>query len=96
MAARELRRGGAPVLMYHGIGDSIPAGVSDREGRYWVSPGSLERQLAQMRNGIEDVVAARARLTVTLQDMTQLSVVIKATGILHMRPVGHVDERFDS
>src|SRR5439155_12754079 len=28
MAARKLMLGGAPVLMYHGIGDSIPAGAS--------------------------------------------------------------------
>ena len=50
MAARKLMLGGAPVLMYHGIGDSIPAGASDREGRYWVSPESLERQLAPAYN----------------------------------------------
>ena len=49
--------GGAPVLMYHGIGDSIPAGASDREGRYWVSPESLERQLAQMRAGGQSIVS---------------------------------------
>ena len=47
MAARQLSLGGAPVLMYHGIGVSIPAGVGDRESRYWVSPESFGRQLAQ-------------------------------------------------
>ena len=60
MAARKLMLGGAPVLMYHGIGDSIPAGASDREGRYWVSPESLERQLAQMRAGGQSIVSLHA------------------------------------
>ena len=60
MAARELRLGGAPVLMYHGIGSSIPAGVSDRESRYWVSPDSFGRQLAQIRDGGHRIVSLHA------------------------------------
>jgi peptidoglycan/xylan/chitin deacetylase (PgdA/CDA1 family) len=46
--------------MYHGIGDSIPAGVSDRESKYWVSPGSLERQLAQIRDGGHSIASLYA------------------------------------
>jgi peptidoglycan/xylan/chitin deacetylase (PgdA/CDA1 family) len=60
MAARQLSLGGAPVLMYHGIGVSIPAGVGDRESRYWISPESFGRQLAQIRDGGHSVVGLHA------------------------------------
>jgi peptidoglycan/xylan/chitin deacetylase (PgdA/CDA1 family) len=40
---------GAPVLMYHGMGASIPGDVDSRERRYWLSPESFARQLEQIR-----------------------------------------------
>jgi peptidoglycan/xylan/chitin deacetylase (PgdA/CDA1 family) len=40
---------GAPVLMYHGMGASIPANVDSRERRYWLSPESFARHLEQIR-----------------------------------------------
>ena len=49
MAARELRLSGAPVLIYHGLGASVPAQVGGRERKYWVTPAAFARQLAQIR-----------------------------------------------
>ena len=49
MAARELTLPGAPVLMYHGLGASIPTNVGAREAKYWVAPGAFARHLAQIR-----------------------------------------------
>jgi peptidoglycan/xylan/chitin deacetylase (PgdA/CDA1 family) len=49
MAARELTLGGAPVLMYHGLGASAPADLGEREHKYWISTGSFGWQLAMIR-----------------------------------------------
>ena len=49
MAARELRLGGIPVLMYHGIAASVPADVDARERKYLVPAASFRRQLVQIR-----------------------------------------------
>ena len=49
MAARELTLSGAPVLMYHGLGASVPAEVRGRESKYWVTPAAFARHLAQIR-----------------------------------------------
>jgi peptidoglycan/xylan/chitin deacetylase (PgdA/CDA1 family) len=51
VAARRLTLGGVAVLMYHGIGTVIPAGIDERERKYWVSPESFARQLALIRDG---------------------------------------------
>lgn len=56
MATRELTLGGAPVLMYHGLGAAIPSGVDRRQGKYWVTPESFGRQLAMIRDGGHRVV----------------------------------------
>lgn len=50
---------GAPVLMYHGIGASIPGDVDRRERRYWLSPESFARQLAQIRTTGQRIRALR-------------------------------------
>ena len=34
MAARELTLSGAPVLLYHGLGASVPADAGHRETKY--------------------------------------------------------------
>lgn len=49
MAARELTLGGVPVLMYHGIATSVPAGVAPADVKYWVPAATFRRQLVQIR-----------------------------------------------
>ncbi len=40
---------GVPVLQYDGLGTSLPADVNDRLAKHWVTPVSLGRQLALIR-----------------------------------------------
>ena len=47
-------------------------------------------KLAQMRNSIEDIVAAGTGLSVALDNMTQQRIVIEAPSILHVFTVGHI------
>ena len=49
MAARQLTLSGAPVLIYHGLGATLPADVAGRDTKYWVTPAAFGRHLAQIR-----------------------------------------------
>ena len=52
-----------------------------------------DAKLAQMPDRIEDIVPARARLAVTLEDVAHLHGMIEPAGILRMVSVHHKGER---
>lgn len=49
MAARELTLSGVPVLLYYGLGATVPAHAGARESKYWVPPAAFARHLVQIR-----------------------------------------------
>jgi len=46
-----VRLGGVPVLLYHGLAPSAPAGVAPRERKYWIPAKAFDEQLDWIRRG---------------------------------------------